>query len=168
MLCPGSRSAGEPKGVAVQDTYELGTDEVSFLMLGCTYLYTFLSLRTSVHMSMRMRIHTSMRMSIEHAIHHASAYVHALVCARVCTGSLPVLDSETTAFSIAGAVARRLQAERVFFFQCLRACRRQTPATCVDLQVPKDASHTDLRDATLRFDLALGVRRRHAPKSRLK
>ena len=32
----------------------------------------------------------------------------------------------------------------------------------------KDASRRDLSDAALRFDLALGVRRRHAPKRRLK
>ena len=37
-----------------------------------------------------------------------------------------------------------------------------------DVKVPKDASHRDLSDATLRFDLALGVGRRHAPKSRQK
>ena len=32
--------------------------------------------------------------------------------------------------------------------------------------VPKDTSHRDLSDATLRFDLVLSARRRHAPKSR--
>ena len=39
--------------------------------------------------------------------------------------------------------------------------RRPVP----DPKVPRDASHRDLSDATLRSDLALGVRRRHAPKS---
>ena len=34
--------------------------------------------------------------------------------------------------------------------------------------MPKDASHRDLSDATLRPDPALGVRRRHAPKMSLK
>ena len=32
-------------------------------------------------------------------------------------------------------------------------------------KAPKDASHRDPSDAALRFDLGLGVRRRHAPKS---
>ena len=52
-----------------------------------------------------------------------------------------------------------------FFFQYLGACRRRTPRTCADLKVPKDASGRDLSDATLRFDLAPCVPRRHAPKS---
>ena len=58
-----------------------------------------------------------------------------------------------------------LEAERGFFFQYLRACRRRTPRTRADLKVLKDASCRDLSDATLRFDLALGVCRRRAPKS---
>ena len=45
------------------------------------------------------------------------------------------------------------------------ACRRRTPRTRADLNVPKDASHQDPFGATFRSDLALGVRRRHAPKS---
>ena len=38
---------------------------------------------------------------------------------------------------------------------------RRGPVTF--LKVPKRTSHRDLSDATLQFDLALGVRRRHAP-----
>ena len=53
--------------------------------------------------------------------------------------------------------------ERVFFSRRLGACRRRTPRTRVDLKVPQDAPHRDLSDAPLRFDLALGVRRRHVP-----
>ena len=49
-------------------------------------------------------------------------------------------------------------------FENLGACRRRTPRTRVDLKVPEDASHRDPSDATLRFDLAIGVRRRYAPK----
>ena len=52
----------------------------------------------------------------------------------------------------------------VVFFQNLGACRRRAPRTRADLKVPKDASRQDLSASTLRFDLALGVRRRHAPK----
>ena len=44
----------------------------------------------------------------------------------------------------------------------LGACRRRTPRTRVDLKVPEDASHPDRSDATLRSELALGVRRGHA------
>ena len=54
---------------------------------------------------------------------------------------------------------------RARFFQYLGACRRRTPKTRADLKVPKDASHRDLSHSTPRFDLALGVRRRHAPES---
>ena len=53
---------------------------------------------------------------------------------------------------------------RTYFFGHLGACRRRTPTTFVDLKAPKDASHQYLSDATLRSDLALGARRRHAPK----
>ena len=56
-------------------------------------------------------------------------------------------------------------AERRFCFQYFDACRRRTPRTCVYLKVPTHASHQGLSDPTLRFDLALGIRRRHAPKS---
>ena len=42
----------------------------------------------------------------------------------------------------------------LIFFQYLRACQRRTPRTRVDLKVPRDASHQDLSDANLRFDLA--------------
>ena len=59
-------------------------------------------------------------------------------------------------------------AERVFF-QHLGACRRRTPTRPGPIwKAPKDAPHRDLSDATVRFDLVLGVRRRHAPKSRQK
>ena len=47
--------------------------------------------------------------------------------------------------------ARRSSA---FFFDNLGACRRRTPGARVNLKVPKNASHRDLFDATLRFDLA--------------
>ena len=50
-------------------------------------------------------------------------------------------------------------------FEHLGACRRQTPRTHVDRRVPKNASHQDLSDATLRFYHALGVCRQHALKS---
>ena len=55
-----------------------------------------------------------------------------------------------------------------FFFQFLGACRRRAPRTCVGLKVPNDASHRDLSDAILRFDLALGARRWHVLESCLK
>ena len=52
-----------------------------------------------------------------------------------------------------------------FFFQHLGACRRQMTGTRVGLNVLKDASRRGLFDTTLRCGLlALGVRRRHAPK----
>ena len=54
------------------------------------------------------------------------------------------------------------------FFQHLGARRRRTPRTLVDLKVHKDTPHQELSDATLRFDLVLGVRRRRALKSGLK
>ena len=41
----------------------------------------------------------------------------------------------------------------MFFSRYLGACRRRTPRTRVDLNVPKGASCRDLSDATLRFDL---------------
>ena len=50
------------------------------------------------------------------------------------------------------------------FLGYLGARRRRTPRTRDDLKVPEDASDRELSDATLRFDLALGVRRRHAPE----
>ena len=53
------------------------------------------------------------------------------------------------------------------FLRNLGARRRRTPRARADLKVPKDASHRDRSDATRRFDLALGVRRRHAPKKLL-
>ena len=103
------------------------------------------------------------------------------VNARVARKHLPV------AVAI-GAVVRQRQAVRVaegraaveaaertrhthtsqthFFLQNLGACRRRTPRTRVDPKVPKDASDRDLSDAALRLDLALGVRRRRAPKRR--
>ena len=54
------------------------------------------------------------------------------------------------------------------FVQYLGACRRRTPRTRIDLKVPTDASHRGLSDATLRFDPAFGIRRRHAPERDLK
>ena len=63
----------------------------------------------------------------------------------------------------AGLRARML--ECVFFGQYLEACRRRTPRTAADPKTPKAASRRDLSNAPLRFDLALGARRRHAPKS---
>ena len=54
------------------------------------------------------------------------------------------------------------------FFEHLGARRRRTPRTRIDLKASKDASHRELSDSTLRFDPALGVRRRHAPKGRQK
>ena len=62
----------------------------------------------------------------------------------------------------------RAAAPSVVFFQYLGACRRRTPRTRVGLKGPQDVSHRDLSDATLRFDLTIGVRRRHAPKKLLK
>ena len=55
-----------------------------------------------------------------------------------------------------------------FFFQYLGAYRRRSPRTRVDQKVPKGASRRDLSSGALRCDLALGVRRRRAPKSRQK
>ena len=60
--------------------------------------------------------------------------------------------------------ARVLHSEP-FFFQYLGACRRRTPRTRVGLKGPSDVSRPDLSNAALRSDLALDVRRRHAPKS---
>ena len=62
------------------------------------------------------------------------------------------------------------RAERLFFsIYIFGACRRRTPRTWVDLRVSKDASHPrPFRHHPPRFVLALGVRRRHAPKSRQK
>ena len=40
------------------------------------------------------------------------------------------------------------------FSRHLGACRRRPPRARADQKVPKDASHRDLSDATLRFDLA--------------
>ena len=57
------------------------------------------------------------------------------------------------------------RAEPAIFFQYLGASRRRTPRARVDLKVPDDAYHPDLSNATLRFDLAVGAHRRHAPKS---
>ena len=51
-----------------------------------------------------------------------------------------------------------------FFFSTEHADGEHRRAL-VDPRVPKDAPHRDLSDATLPFALALGVRRRHAPKS---
>ena len=51
-----------------------------------------------------------------------------------------------------------------FVFQCLGARRWRTSMSRVDLKVPQGAPDRNLCDATLRFDLALGVRRRHGPK----
>ena len=51
-----------------------------------------------------------------------------------------------------------------FFFDISEPCRRRTPRSRADLRVARDAPCRDLSDATLRFDPALGVRRRHAPK----
>ena len=53
-----------------------------------------------------------------------------------------------------------------FLSRYLGACRRRSPRTRVGRKVPKDASRRDLSGATLRLDLGLSVRRRHAPKSR--
>ena len=47
--------------------------------------------------------------------------------------------------------------------QFLGACRRGRRMTRVDLNVPRDASYRAHSEATLRFDLALGARHRHAP-----
>ena len=38
--------------------------------------------------------------------------------------------------------------------QYLGACQRRTPRTCGNPKAPRDASHRDLPDATLRFGLA--------------
>ena len=53
----------------------------------------------------------------------------------------------------------------VLFFFISEHADGERRGACADLKGPKDTSHRDLSDATVRFDLALGVRRRHAPKS---
>ena len=55
------------------------------------------------------------------------------------------------------------------FFQYLGARRRLTPTTCVGLNVPTNASHRDLSDATLPIRsspsaLAVGMRRKVVQK----
>jgi hypothetical protein len=79
---------------------------------------------------------------------------------------LPAVGLFTAA--AAGIARAAMAAERVSFFQDLGARRRRTPRTSVDLKVPKAASRRDLSDATFQSGLALGVRRRHPPKSRQK
>ena len=68
-------------------------------------------------------------------------------------------------FADAAAQVKSLADTVAFFSQYLGARRRRTPRSPADPKVPEDASGRDLSDATLRFDLAPGVRRRHAPKS---
>ena len=52
-----------------------------------------------------------------------------------------------------------------FFFEISAHADGERRGTRVDLNIREDTSHRDLSDATLRFELALGVRRRLAPKS---
>ena len=81
-------------------------------------------------------------------------------------------DAQCTASAVHAATSATSRAHRVAttaecrFFNISEHADGGTPTTRVDLKVPKDASHRDLSGATLRLDLALGVRRRHAPKSR--
>ena len=42
------------------------------------------------------------------------------------------------------------------------------PGTCATLTVTKNMSYSDLSNATLQLDLALGVRRQPAPEGRQK
>ena len=55
-----------------------------------------------------------------------------------------------------------------FFFNISEHADGDRRGPVADLKVPKDASGRDLSNATLRLDLALGVRRRRAPKRLLK
>ena len=62
------------------------------------------------------------------------------------------------------AAGVRQRAERHFFFSEHADGERRGPV--VDPKVSKGTSYRDLSDATLRLDLALGVRRRRGPKRR--
>ena len=53
---------------------------------------------------------------------------------------------------------------RVYFWQLFGACRRRTPRARSNRRVASERARSALSDAPLRFDLALGVRRRYAPK----
>ena len=55
-----------------------------------------------------------------------------------------------------------------FFFNISGHADGERRGPVADRRVRKDASHRDLSDATLRSDLAPGVRRRHAPEKCLK
>ena len=57
------------------------------------------------------------------------------------------------------------RAEQDFFSNVSDHADGEHRGTLAGLKVPDDASHRDLSDAAPRLDLALGVRRRHAPKS---
>ena len=53
---------------------------------------------------------------------------------------------------------------QLYFWRLFGACRRQTPRARSNRRVALERARSDLSDATLRFGLALGVRRWHAPK----
>ena len=70
---------------------------------------------------------------------------------------MPAVDVLVLELSIVelSVIACRLSA---FFFSVSQIRRRQAPMTCANLKMPKIASRPDFFNATLRSDLALGVR----------
>ena len=59
---------------------------------------------------------------------------------------------------------KRIPVRMCLVWQLFGACRRRTPRARSNRRVASERARSALSDATLRFDLALGVRRRHAPK----
>ena len=102
-----------------------------------------------------------------HAPRYWSAHTHGahvracLACERCRRARIPVRMSTTSLSARLHARPRDARPHICthlhppkYFFKCPGACRRQMPTTRADLKVPKDASHRDLSDATLRSDLA--------------
>ena len=89
------------------------------------------------------------------------------VCGRRVCGienAQAVRTSRSALSAVVGTAGLTRRRPSALLFNIFGAWRRLMPRTRVDLKVPEDTPRRDLSDAALRFDLALGVHRRHAPK----
>ena len=81
-----------------------------------------------------------------------------------CTGDVPSVRSFLQMVALGEDLYMFGGRARFFFnYRSMPTANAEDPCRS---KVPRDATHRDLSDATLRFDLALGTRGRHAPKGR--
>ena len=99
-------------------------------------------------------------------LHRVLIRLQQIPCSRLdvgpCCEDVEARD-EQNSWPLSTSRTSRSRPARRFSFN-ISAHADGEPRTRVDLELSQDASYRDLSDATLLFDLAPGVRRRHPPK----